>query len=185
MADPTPLQDADPGEKVTKDAGKLPGPLDWRGVEEGGPKLWGEFCTWAEWYLRRFEIGEGTAPRCWRRHPVIVEELSALWTSFKCSYAEITTGSTPLVFLYQASLAANRMKASMSIYHCTRDHHAGPTTSRRVGEDVDFYDMKNAGLPEHVEVSATMNPERADRTYSKDEESELCHDTNHIGAGDA
>lgn len=179
MVDPATLDAGEP--KETKADQVIPKPLDWGKVEKRGPELWEKFCTWAEWYLRRFEIQESVVPPCWGLHPVLVEELTGLWTAFMYSYSEMVTGTAPLVFLHQANESRARMAASMGIYDCTREHHEGPSVARRKSHKVSFAEALTSGLPSSIAL-APVATRRTPTAYHEGKERELCH-TDTLGEG--
>ena len=54
--------------------------LDWRTCGESErERAWIELCAWTEWLTERYRLRiEDHMPRCWTRHPELIEELTAL-----------------------------------------------------------------------------------------------------------
>lgn len=132
----------------------LPPPVNWQ-TEDATQKGWEEFCGWVEWYLRRWEVPVSVVPPCWQRHPVLIEELTALWTSYMGSYSRDNNGQAPLLWLYQADLARTRMLATMAVYSCGREGHSGPMLYRAPSESLSLDDTRGLGLPDHPDGVVT------------------------------
>ncbi|MEU8244062.1 hypothetical protein AB0C07_37890 [Actinoplanes missouriensis] len=51
-------------------------------------QLWEELISWVNWLVPRYELTGEAAPiaPCWYRHPVAVEELTALMASWQAAY---------------------------------------------------------------------------------------------------
>lgn len=60
----------------------------WRHLDEPARgKLWIELRTWVDWFNGRYGVTEKSRiPGCWFRHPVVVEELTALWVAWRYAY---------------------------------------------------------------------------------------------------
>lgn len=154
VADPTHLDAGEPPDDDDDTTALVPPPVDWRKATPPASRgrRWEEFAKWAEWYLRRFEIPESVVPPCWRRHPVLIEELSALWTAYETSYMTLASGASPLVWLHQADLSRGRMVASMGIYSCSRTSgHQPPGTARQDSlTDVGVTEAAELGLGREI-----------------------------------
>ncbi|WP_025620700.1 DUF4913 domain-containing protein [Salinispora cortesiana] len=61
----------------------------WRHADPGtAAALWLDLIDWVNWIVPRYELtGEAaTIPPCWYRHPVAVEELTALMSAWQAAY---------------------------------------------------------------------------------------------------
>lgn len=97
-----------------------PSPLRWDReptTEQVG--LWWEFVTWAEWFLRHYEVHESIVPSCWSEHPVIVEELTALWTGYRVAYEPAASGWTSLLWHEKAAAVIERFRSMSTHLRCT------------------------------------------------------------------
>ncbi|BCJ46183.1 hypothetical protein GCM10010168_51320 [Actinoplanes ianthinogenes] len=63
----------------------------WRDADaETAAHLWAELIDWVDWLVPRYDL-TGTAatiPPCWFRHPIAVEELTALMASWHAAYRD-------------------------------------------------------------------------------------------------
>jgi hypothetical protein len=86
-ASPSAVSSPDPGTQA-------PGPvIEWHDMTPGQETAtWAELRAWVTWLYDRYELSvEDRLPRCWARHPGLVEELYAL----KAWREEIFSGSQP------------------------------------------------------------------------------------------
>jgi len=79
------------GDGIVLDKGKTPG--EWHDMTPGQRQAaWAELRAWVAWLHDRYELGtEDRLPRCWARHPGLVEELWAL----RAWRLEIYSGGQP------------------------------------------------------------------------------------------
>ena len=65
---------------VDKTVDKGRAPAEWHDMAPGQQQVaWAELRAWVAWLYDRYELGtEDRLPRCWPRHPGLVEELWAL-----------------------------------------------------------------------------------------------------------
>ena len=62
------------------------GPWCWRYLDaEATRDLFGQLRDWVDWLAGRYRLNMRLPP-CWYRHPVAVEELTALWVSWQAAY---------------------------------------------------------------------------------------------------
>jgi hypothetical protein len=99
---------APPGALGGEEEGSRPAgaPVRWHLLEnDERQELWEEFLGWVIWTADRYELTTDQLPRqCWWRHGAVVEELTALWTSYQSAYAPgQDAGSAP--YLWQDALA--------------------------------------------------------------------------------
>ena len=81
-------------------------PVRWHELDaEQHAVLWPQFVSWVIWMADRYEMTTDQLPRqCWWKHGAVVEELTALWTSYESAYASGEDGgSAP--YLWQDALA--------------------------------------------------------------------------------
>jgi hypothetical protein len=67
----------------------VPSRWSWRDADAGtAQRLWQELIDWVDWLVPRYGLtGEGVAVApCWFRHPIAVEELTALMASWQAAY---------------------------------------------------------------------------------------------------
>ncbi|PZR78648.1 MAG: hypothetical protein DLM65_12365 [Candidatus Aeolococcus gillhamiae] len=66
---------------------------NWEGLDETElQRRHGELRTWVNWFVARYHL-VGRVPRCWDRHPGLVDELKALWYY----HEEVTNPLVPVV----------------------------------------------------------------------------------------
>ncbi len=61
----------------------------WRNISDPAEatRLWNELRSWVDWLnFRYFSTGRFRIAPCWYRHGAAVEELTALWASWKAAY---------------------------------------------------------------------------------------------------
>jgi hypothetical protein len=69
------------------------GVVNWRTLpEEREPDIWRLLSEWVSWLCTRYVIPARLVPDCWYLHDGIVEELSALFSSWEVSFEEADSG---------------------------------------------------------------------------------------------
>ncbi|MEU2004668.1 DUF4913 domain-containing protein [Rhodococcus sp. NPDC019627] len=70
---------------------------------EQAAELWAELIAWVGWFRRRYAVAGSDAviPPCWFRHPVAVEELTALMVAHQSAYTLDEPGSELAAFHVQ------------------------------------------------------------------------------------
>ena len=64
----------------------LPPPWNWRALDrEDAAALWQELADWVGWLCGRYPLAD-VLPQCWRRHPELVEELTAVYVAWQAAY---------------------------------------------------------------------------------------------------
>ncbi|WP_139061799.1 hypothetical protein [Tsukamurella pulmonis] len=59
----------------------------WPGQDRrGAAQLWEELSGWVDWLRERYELEQKQLPKCWYRHGMIVEELTALMAAWHQAY---------------------------------------------------------------------------------------------------
>lgn len=74
--------------KTAADLNEVPagGPLCWRYLDADATRdLFEQLRDWVDWLAGRYLLNM-RLPACWYRHPVAVEELTALWVSWQAAY---------------------------------------------------------------------------------------------------
>jgi len=89
-------------------------------AEEG---WWADVTAWTTWAIGTFRLGHWF-PQCWPRHPALVEEAQALWLLWCDAWLPGLNPSAPVGFLYNLSLALNRIETLWQI--SCRDSHTEP-----------------------------------------------------------
>lgn len=60
----------------------------WRHLDQAAAAdLWAELADWVQWLRERYNLGS-VIPKCWYRHPVAVEELTALMSAHTAAYQQ-------------------------------------------------------------------------------------------------
>lgn len=76
-------------ENATPAQGSAPAIYCWRELTDpkAREKLWNLLRNWVDWISTRYlSNGSIRIPACWYRHPVAVEELTALWAAWYAAY---------------------------------------------------------------------------------------------------
>ncbi|AGT95324.1 hypothetical protein BS297_30715 [Rhodococcus erythropolis] len=76
----------------------------WKDLDgEQAAELWAELIAWVSWFRRRYSVtgSDAVIPPCWYRHPVAVEELTALMVSHQSAYTLDEPGSELSAFHVQ------------------------------------------------------------------------------------
>lgn len=69
------------------------GVVNWRTLpDEREPEVWRLLAEWVSWLCTRYTIPARLIPDCWYLHDGIVEELSALFSSWEVSFEEADSG---------------------------------------------------------------------------------------------
>ncbi len=120
------------------------------GEPPGGPWLWrllppedaaalaaelGEWVSWLhERYIRYAPSTEYGLPACWFRHPVAVEELTALMVAHQAAYSQrARKKSAELAYWHEVHLwpCLRRLNALKLFDHCHKGHTADPSRLAR------------------------------------------------------
>ncbi len=133
------------------------GPYHWATLpHDQAVKLWdalGKFVTWLdERYLTNLTDPSYRLPACWYRHPVAVEELTALMVAHHATYdTRSVNASSALVDWHQRALwpTLDSLKLRAGLAGCRdrnehREPHAGPATFS-VSTDYQEYVSKATG----------------------------------------
>lgn len=142
--------------------------------------LWQRLSRWVGWLRGRYPIAE-QLPRCWWRHPEIVEELTALHLAWSAAYADPAASLTAPVEWHQHYLPGFLARVRAWGVHCTDDHRARPESlyatesaddrlafDRHVAEDVqqrrdDVTESKQRGRPREGGSASEVEHQQASR----------------------
>jgi len=141
------------------------GPWAWRTL---GPSRRRELLTqlreWVDWLITRYELrAEGqTIPRCWYRHPVAVEELTALMVAWQAAYSQDESApSDALINWHDRWLwaALHRLNVQLRVWpKCTGGTHELPRPRPPLTEETDFMSF----LDQHTTAANTVQSDRDD-----------------------
>jgi len=121
------------------------GPWAWRGLGPGRRReLLTELREWVDWLITRYELrGEAqTIPPCWYRHPVAVEELTALMVAWHAAYtADEGAPSDALINWHDRWLwpALHRLNVQLRVWaKCTGGTHEPARPGPPLTGETDF-----------------------------------------------
>ena len=121
------------------------GPWAWRHLGPSQARaLFIELRDWVDWLITRYELrGEAeTIPGCWFRHPVAVEELTALMVAWKAAYVpKESSPSDSLVNWHDRWLwpTLARLNIQLRVWaKCTGGAHAEPRPAPPVTDEASF-----------------------------------------------
>lgn len=107
------------------------GPITWAFLSpEREAEQITELRLWVDWLAWRFSLDHRTIPACWHEHGPVVEELSALYTSWQDAYTDSADATAPLHWMAQFAAARDRLRDWVSLTGCRADEHR-PTSSPR------------------------------------------------------
>jgi hypothetical protein len=108
-----------------------PRPWCWRNL---GPKaeeeLWSQLTEWVDWLRARYPLAK-KVPACWREHPEIVEELTALWLAWQHAYTDANAPLTAPVEWHDHWLPGllQRFEHGPHALNCATEHTARPSSA--------------------------------------------------------
>jgi len=103
------------------------GPITWAFLSpEREAEQIAELRLWVDWLAWRFSLDHRTIPACWPEHGPVVEELSALYTSWQDAYTDSADATAPLVWISQFAAARERLRDWSSLTGCRPDTHRSP-----------------------------------------------------------
>lgn len=96
----------------------------------GQETLWAELIEWVTWLRTRYPLAR-KIPSCWRQHPEIVEELTALWLAWQAAYTEPDQPLTAPIDWHDRWLPGllHRLEHGPFAFDCNTTHKARPTSS--------------------------------------------------------
>ena len=121
------------------------GPWAWRALGPGRRReLLTQLRDWVDWLITRYELRAEaqTIPPCWYRHPVAVEELTALMVAWHAAYtADEGAPSDALINWHDRWLwpALHRLNVQLRIWpKCTGGTHEPARTGPPLTSETDF-----------------------------------------------
>jgi hypothetical protein len=78
---------------------------------------------WVGWLVERYHLDRRTVPECWREHPELIEELSALHLAWQGSFALTANHDAPLVWHEHFANARQRIAELVARTGCRPDSH--------------------------------------------------------------
>lgn len=102
----------------------------WRNLGPHGQEaLWSELAGWIDWLRGRYPLAR-KIPDCWREHPEVVEELTALWLAWQGAYAEPDPPLTAASDWHDRWLPGvlHRLEHGPFAIDCVADHRARPAS---------------------------------------------------------
>ena len=103
----------------------------WR---ELGPKaeeeLWTQLTDWVGWLRSRYPLAK-KIPVCWKEHPEIVEELTALWLAWQYAYSDPDAPLTAAADWHDRWLPGllHRLQHGAFALNCSESHQDRPSRS--------------------------------------------------------
>jgi len=109
----------------------------WRDIPaEEKPQAWDELRAFVEWLVARYALAGNVIPRCWFRHPPLVEELSALRAAWDASFDVDTDGGLgPIGWHERFALARERFTKYAYKGECRSGHMDPPAITLPVDEE--------------------------------------------------
>lgn len=111
-----------------------PGRWTWRYASaEAAAELWARLRDFVDWLNQRYALdSERQIPPCWDRHPVAVEELTALLCSWHSVYCELENPGDALLAWHAHSLwpCVDRLPARSGWQRCRGGNHIERTITR-------------------------------------------------------
>jgi hypothetical protein len=124
----------------------VPVPVVWEDLSAGEAfDTWTDLGGWVTWLVRRFRLRPREVPPCWFRHAAVVEELTALWGSWRVAYGEDQPATSAAEWLHMFFDARLRLAEWMARAGCTATEHRDdpdvawadddPELGRHIGAD--------------------------------------------------
>lgn len=106
----------------------IPWPLRWRELDrDAAAEAWGWLIDWVGWLVAHYQLAE-EVPRCWYRHPPLIEELTALAAGWHTAYDDAARGDEPLIWHERFARARARLRDWDDYTRCRNGTH----TDRRL-----------------------------------------------------
>jgi len=85
-------------------------PICWTRLDgEHAVEMLDELTDWIQWLTHRLTLDHRTIPECWDLHGPLIEELTALYTSWQTAYAITAEGDAPLAWMIHFAAARQRL----------------------------------------------------------------------------
>jgi hypothetical protein len=93
---------------------------------DGVDALVADLTAWVEWLVATFRL-HAKIPRCWVRHPALVEELQALWFLWQHCWLPAADPTMPVAFLRELDASLSRIERHWKV-PCDANEHKEPKT---------------------------------------------------------
>lgn len=101
-----------------------PVPFAWSSLSSDDTQLFLEdLDLWVGWLVERYRLDHRIVPECWRQHPELIEELSALHLAWQGSFALTANHDAPLLWHEHFAAACQRIADRVARTGCRADAH--------------------------------------------------------------
>ena len=101
-----------------------PTPVVWSAFTEAEQEtLLEDLELWVDWLVERYRLDHRIVPPCWKRHPELIEELSALQLAWQGAFASSAPADAPLHWHERFSIGRIRVGDWVSRTGCRPDAH--------------------------------------------------------------
>jgi hypothetical protein len=105
-------------------------PVCWKTLDRASAaREWAALADWVRWLATRYALATRTIPPCWYHHGGIVEELSALRTSWLAAFAPDARLGAALDWHHMFDGTRSRLNETARATCCTTDTHRGDDTA--------------------------------------------------------
>jgi len=125
-------------------------PDEWNWKHLSGPQaaeLLDKVRDWVDWYNGRYAMSDSTRILgCWYRHPVVVEEITALWVAWRAAYYGHQKPDTAATYWHSAYLWPTLKRlwdASWGFKNCGAGHKTTPA-KEYVSTDNEYLAIREA-----------------------------------------
>lgn len=95
--------------------------VNWLEIEgEAASKQLKELSMWLAKFLRRYRVDLSVVPNCWQEHPVILDELTAVWRMWLLLMDPGDSGFGPIQFWEHWAMSQARLR---NLHTCRADKH--------------------------------------------------------------
>ncbi len=101
-----------------------PVPFAWSSLSPDDTRLFLEdLDLWVGWLVERYRLDHRIVPECWRQHPELIEELSALHLAWQGSFALTANHDAPLLWHEHFANACQRIADWVARTGCRSGEH--------------------------------------------------------------
>ncbi|GII22572.1 hypothetical protein [Planosporangium mesophilum] len=102
----------------------VPVPLRWQDLDRvQASNTWVWLINWVGWVVARYQLAE-ELPRCWPKHPPLVEELTALCAAWYAAYGDDASADAPLLWHERLARARIRLHDWDDATRCRNGTHS-------------------------------------------------------------
>ena len=106
-----------------------PVPFIWSSLSRDDTQLFLEdLDLWVGWLVERYRLDRRIVPECWRLHPELIEELSALHLAWQGSFALASNYDAPLLWHEHFAQACQRIADWVARTGCRPGGHRAPNS---------------------------------------------------------